>query len=295
MLTTVDLVKQELRQVKENLTAGGDEAIDDAFILRKVVEIDAQIEADPQLRRQFTPVIATRYYDPVHMGNGGLIDSSEVLWLSRDLFSISALTLNGVGADLDNVLLLPRDDVSKTRIRLLTGESWPYGADPYQGAIAIAGTWGYHEQPSRAWVNSQDTVKTTLSSSGTTLSVNDADGADQYGTTPRFSPGQLLKIDDELLTVTNVIAESTNTLAVLRAQRGSTAAAHSATTAIYSFHPAQVAQQYATRAAAFLYRRRGEFVTTQTTGLSEVRWPTLQTLPEYQALLNLRTTGRVSA
>jgi hypothetical protein len=106
-----------------------------------------------------------------------------------------------------------------------------------QQTNAVTGIWGYHEDWSNAWENSQDTVENTpLAASGTSITVNDANGADVYGQKPRFKEQQLLKIEDEYVYMTAVDA-TTDTLTVVRGVNGTTAAEHAQDVVISIYRP----------------------------------------------------------
>jgi hypothetical protein len=122
----------------------------------------------------------------------------------------------------------------------------------------VTGWWGYHEDWSNAWQDSQDTVENDpLTSTGTSISVNDADGADLFGNTPRFKVGQTLRIETEYVYVTAVTAATTNTLTVIRGVNGTTAAAHDQNTAIYVYRPMHEIEQAALRLSHWLYGQKG--------------------------------------
>jgi hypothetical protein len=152
--------------------------------------------------------------------------------------------------------------------------------------VTITGTWGLHRDYANAWMKVDD-LQATITDSATTLTVAVAAGADAYGVTPRLSPGNLIKIDSELLEVTAV---STNTLTVRRGVNGSTAAAHTgaASTAgadIYTWQVEEPIRRAVARQAALMYARRGAYTTVEVQGMSEVRFPA-DFLGEVRAILN---------
>lgn len=107
--------------------------------------------------------------------------------------------------------------------------------------LLVQGYWGYREQYSRAWVDTLETVKdgafgdafsSAFTTAGinreqTTLTVSDADGTDDWGISPRFEAGMLLRLDDELISVSSVDVIN-NTITVRRGVQGTTALAHDA-------------------------------------------------------------------
>ncbi len=135
----------------------------------------------------------------------------------------------------------------------------------------IVGLWGYHDDYANAWEDSQDTVENTpnLASGASSITVNDADGLDIHGYTPRFQFGQLLKIESEQFLCRTVVAATTNTLAVAGAQHGTTAAAHATNTVITIYRPPELVKQ-ATIAQALRWFKRGQQAFTDTGGIVEL-------------------------
>jgi hypothetical protein len=106
-----------------------------------------------------------------------------------------------------------------------------------QRSVKIVGIWGYAEDISRAWEDSQDTVEDNpLSSGATTITVNDADGLDLSGALFRLQIGQLLRIESEYVEIRD-ISYSKNELTVVRARNSSTAASHVQNTTIEIWRP----------------------------------------------------------
>jgi hypothetical protein len=126
-----------------------------------------------------------------------------------------------------------------------------------QRALKVTGVWGYRRQYSaEGWAVSGDTViDSPLSAGATTVTVADTYGLDDRGITPRFQAGQLLKIESEIVYVQAVA--SNTALSVRRAQNGSTAAAHVATTPIYIWRPQELATN-CTRIQAVRWFKRAQ-------------------------------------
>lgn len=138
--------------------------------------------------------------------------------------------------------------------------------------VIIAGTWGFHRSWADAWMDVETVQDNPLSSSATTLTVANVDGADAYGRTPAISAGALLKIESEYLevTATNTAA---NTCTVRRGVNGSTAAAHVQATTVSVFQVEEDIRQVVARQAAFMYARRGAFTTAEITGVGTMTFP----------------------
>jgi len=205
--------------------------------------------------RRLVPWAATRYVDG---------DGTGRLWLPETWLSIATVSLSS--------------DLGQTYTALAGTDWWasngimwdeppfellamnPNGAygEFYAGArtVKIAGTLGWHASYGAAWPASGDTVQDAsgLSASATTVTVADADGADASGLTPRFSPGQLLRVESEYLGVL-VVNATTNAVTVERGANGSTAASHAKGTAICTFRPDGLAQQAAVTQASRAFKR----------------------------------------
>jgi hypothetical protein len=138
-------------------------------------------------------------------------------------------------------------------IRLTGGTSFVWDETPIR-AIKVSGKWGYHNRWSQAWRDSADTVQNNpLTSTASTVTVADADGADSEGDSPRFQVGHLIRVESEYLRVL-AVNTSTNTLTVQRAAGGTTAAAHSQNTPIQVYQPPLDVVTLALRWAVWLYK-----------------------------------------
>lgn len=265
MYATLAQIRSEIRENDPTNT------VDDGVVLAALYQ--AERIFDLKTRREFAPRFETRYFDAVSIAKGGPVDGQD-LWLDRDLLSVTTLT-NGDGNVISstNYTLFPRGDIAYTRIRLTLGQAaWAYSSDP-MGAIRVLGTWGYHSRPTEGWLSSGDAVQNNpLASDGTSITVTDADGADALNRTPRFSPGQLLRIESEYVEVLAVNIE-TNTLTVRRGMRGTTAASHVQSTVIDIWQPEPPIERAMIRTAALLYKRRGEFVRATSDGFTTIQYP----------------------
>ena len=120
--------------------------------------------------------------------------------------------------------------------------------------LTVTGVWGWHDDYANAWKLSTDSIPGGgITSSATNFTVASVGGADAWGLTPRFSPGQLIKVDTEYMHM--VAANSgTNTLTVVRAANGSTAATHAAAAPISIYVPPTDITEIALRWAGWLYK-----------------------------------------
>lgn len=219
----------------------------------------------------FAPRAQTRYFDaPTGVSDGST--SGRDLLLDVPLREVTSIT-NGDGAGLtsDDYTLLPREGAPYTRIRLDNDStlSWTTSAaGDSVGVIEVAGVWAGSDIRflAGAWLSTNDTVQTTISSTGTTsVVVGDSDGADLYGRTPRFSSGQLLRVTVNSSTeYLELVSISANTLAVVRGSRGTSALSSIPSgTAIEAWHPDRQIQYACARQAAFMLRSRGVYVKSE--------------------------------
>lgn len=170
------------------------------------------------------------------------------LLLSEDLLSLQAV-ING---DDTNIDLEDVHQVASSILSLINGAQFNTD-EALEKSITVTGIWGYCPNWDTAWLDSNDSVQDgSLSSSATSITVNDATA----GTKPRFQVGQLLRIEDEYLSITAI---NSNTLSVNRGVQGTSASSHSngATIEIYQV-PADIAL-LTLRWALWLYREPDSF------------------------------------
>lgn len=152
--------------------------------------------------------------------------------------------------------------------------------------ITIAGIWGYHSDYANAWIDTlQDVPVANITSSQTSFVVSDVDAANALGLTPAISAGNLLQIDSEWLEVT-ATDTTTNTVTVRRGVNGSTAAAHTAGTAIYSYAVDEQIKRATYRQAALEYNKIGAYDNVTVQDLTTVTF-TADVLAEFSSLLTL--------
>jgi hypothetical protein len=229
-----------LRQGLASSDTGGD-----ARMLAKLRAATSQIERFTG--RTFNPNIAMRRFD---------WRSPRLLFLkSYDLLELTTLT-NGDVTTIDQTAILTYGGVNGPIVGIeldITKAVFIYQTTRTR-AIAITGVWGWHDDYAYAWKPSGDAIPGGgVTSSATTFTVTSVNGSDGWGLTPRFSAGQLIKVDSEYMHVIGADGV-TNTLTVVRAANGSTAATHNAATAISIYAPPVDIQEITLRWAAWLYR-----------------------------------------
>lgn len=197
--------------VREQYIGSSSDKRDDV-IAQLITRTSRQIDAICQ--RVFVPRIVTQLYDA---------NQSASLVLDDDLLEVLTLT-NGDGLTISasDFALYPLNASAKYKIVLKgsSGKSFVGSSEgDSEGAITVAGIWGYHDRYDTAWVDSGATLTASINASVTSIA-----GV----STQSIRAGQLVRIDTEYLYVRSVAIDATNgdTLTVSRAANGSTAAAH---------------------------------------------------------------------
>jgi hypothetical protein len=234
--------------------------------------------------RHFYPVRQTRLYNHPNGSNAVsgtqsypspfgtvTVGFADELRLDEDLLEVVTLTTNNgdtVIAAGDYFLLTGPNYNYSPYDRICLKRDGDQSVFLYSGttqqANSIDGYWGYHQDWSNAWANSQDTVQDapSLSSSATTLTVANVDGVNHLGLTPRFETFQLLRIESEYLFVTSM-DRNANTMTVIRGVNGTTAASHAQSKQIDVFQPMPEIVAAMQVMTAHAYRRK-DVVGTQT-------------------------------
>ncbi|MBK9126056.1 MAG: hypothetical protein IPM16_23410 [Chloroflexi bacterium] len=127
----------------------------------------------------------------------------------------------------------------------------PDGVQFPGGPVEIGGLWAYHPAPDQAFRETGAVLASSADSAAVTITLDDADGTDAWGDTPRVRVGHILRLGDELLRVTAIAGD---TLTVRRSENGTTAANHASDTPVLRFVPAYQAKALALRLASWLYR-----------------------------------------
>lgn len=215
----------------------------------------ASRQLDRWCHRKFYPRQETRWYSHPR--------DTQLLKLDDDLLEAVEITTRNGNATLDpadyylycgaNPNLRPADRI---QLRPDATAVWyfSYDTSPLL-ANAVTGLWGYHEAwATEAWLDSLDSVQDNPLTAGATLvTVADADGMGPDGVMPRFRAGQLVRIEDEYLTVQAAEGGATNKLTVRRGGNGTAAAEHAKDTTIEIYRPMEDVVQAAKELAKHLY------------------------------------------
>lgn len=211
---------------------------------------------DNHTERTFYPFIDTKYYS-VDRSRSRIADypfedpEFDDLWID-DLMEITSVSISEDDGSTytalatgDYIPMHGQDFNSEKSYTLLKVDrngdlgSWPIG----QRSVRVIGTFNFTDDRSNFFEDTLDEVENNpLTAAGTSLSVNDIDGADQRGITPRIAPGNLLRIESEIIPVASVNATG-NTAVIVRGANGSTAAAHAQNTQIDKFMPPEPLKQ----------------------------------------------------
>lgn len=193
----------------------------DAELMRLSDEVSRFV--DNHCHRPFYPTLATRYFNgraTCRQRVDDLVTITSVSVSADDGATYTALAGSDYFGTVEGDANSPK---SYTHLELAVNGTygyWPVG----QKSVKVVGVWAYTDDRATAWEDSLDTVENNpLASGGASVTVNDDDGANLWGITPRFAAGQLARIESEYVEVT---AAAANALTVARARNGTSAAAH---------------------------------------------------------------------
>jgi hypothetical protein len=205
--------------------------------------------------RSFVPTLATRYVD----GNG-----KSSLWLDEPWLDITTLSLSGDGGTTYTALGATdwwesdglHYEVTPIQLLVLNPNGNTSGFYAGRRTVRLVGLLGWHRNFAVAWEASGDSVQDTsgITSAATSITVTDADGAGADGLTPRFSVGNLVQAESEIMEVIGVSA-STNKLTVVRGVNGSIAATHAKSVALAIWRPDDLAHQATLIQAVRFFKR----------------------------------------
>ena len=233
----------------------------------------------------FAPAIATKYRNVDQVWRNGRIQN-DLLYLDEPLLATTSATLADGTALIENTdyRLEPRGVTPAYALRMISASyTWTAQSDA-SNDITITGVWGWHDDYANAWIDSANTISEALDTSETGITVTDSPGgATIQGLMPQFSPGNLIKIDNEYMTVIEVTI-STNVLTVIRGSRGSTAATHDIGAAITVFKPTPAIIRAAKKQTAFDLARAGQFTRVSFDGVRVTSVPDI--LPEVEQILH---------
>lgn len=244
---------------------------DDAQLLALVNQVSRRIDLvmGGYSVPSFGPYIDTREYEVC----GANVDSGRNVFLlpsGETLLALTSVTLNGTA--VTGVAAYPATRSPISMIRRTDSVSWYENDTDDPPTVTISGVWGWHRRYAEAWASVDALAAAIVSTTATTFTVADVDGAGLDGFTPRLSAGNLIRVDDEIMEVTATTV-ATNTVAVRRGVNGSTAATHLISSAVEVWQTDENIRRVTARQAAFLYARRGAFEAQNITDMGTVTYP----------------------
>lgn len=241
----------------KNILSKTDPSDADEDVLARYATIASRV-IDRRTDRHFYPLKATRSFDIPKDQRG---NQRRQLNLDFDLLSVTSLT-NGDGTDLaGEFLTLPGVGYPKYAVKLKPSSNHIWETDTngeWEQVIDLDGIWGWHDDWDNAWEN-VDSLDTAMNTTVTTVSVNDVDGDDAHGFSPRLGRQMLIRINSEYMYVFNSDATE-NDLTVERAVNGSTVEAHSSGDDVFVYRPPWDINQLARRLTLWLWRQRNSSI-----------------------------------
>jgi len=251
MYCTLDDALRELGQATASAT-------DDARLMIYIRNASARIDALTGWR--FEPFKSTEH---IGLGMTAINSAWRTIALPGYAVALNSVTAYNTALTISTTVRgFPANVTPFKNIQLVsTSSDWyrTYYDSSYDPFVIVNADWGYHDNYAQAW-QAEDTVQDAagINATVTTVTVADADGTNWRNETPRFSAGQLIKINSEWMRVTDTDTTA-ETLTVQRGVNGSTAAAHALDDAISVWYPVDDIRRVVARQAALLYKRRGAF------------------------------------
>ena len=208
----------------------------------------------------FEPELKTVHYEVA----GHKVDSHRrTLRVGDAILELSSVLANDVALALTTrVTPYPTNATLFDTIRLVdTSDSWytVNAPDEYPNIIKVTAWYGLHTDYNNAWWEADNVLDAGgIGAATTTITVADVDGTGRDGETPRFSTGNLIRIEDEYLRVTSTDTDA-DTMTVERAENGTAAAAHAVNTAIDVWYTEWDIRAVVARQAGLMYTRRGAY------------------------------------
>ena len=194
--------------------------------------------------RRYCPFLETRSLT---------IDGSNPreLILPDDLLELISINAERQILSGDTVRRVPsRADLPASVLILNEGEV-------FNGEVSITGIWGWHDRWTRAWRKSGDhIVDIDVTADAIWIQVDDVDGEDQDGISPRFQVGQLLRVENEYLRL-SAIDHASNRLQVMRGAQGTVAVSHAESAPIEIYGAASAIRDLCLRYAELLINSAG--------------------------------------
>jgi hypothetical protein len=226
-------------------------------------------EIDNLTNRHFYPRRETQYYDTPRLPTSAII-------FDDDLLDLTTL-VNGDGNPITSSYykLYPLNRTPKAKVVVLASSPEQWSTDSggnLEGAITLAGIFGYHTDYINAWVATGGTVQnvTSIDATNTSLIVE----------TGKIKMGWLLQIGTEWLYASAVSVSTTDTVTVARGVNGSTAAIHLHDAPILRWAVDERLEMVARVGVAASYRIRANPV-GETIVIDDIRFDTPKDITKY--------------
>lgn len=280
-----------LAQAKSAMNA--EDTTDDTTLLALIRQVSNRIDRMFYKRAApfFAPFLETR--NQFHLDGSRVNTAQGTFYVGTPLLALTSVTVGTQALTVGSQVTLWQSEYGVYDTLALvspwTNTWYSFACCPNAPVyVTIAGTWGYNADYANAWIDSgQDIPAGGITGSATSFTVTDVDGANALGLTPALSAGNLIQVDSEWMEVT-ATDTTTNTVTVRRGVNGSTAAAHTAGTAIYTYQVEEQVMRATARQAGLLYAKRGAYDNTTVQDLTAVTFPA-DVLAEFSALLSLFT------
>jgi len=267
MYTTLAMAKWQLKTSNNS---------DDPLLLGYIAKVTERIRKIAQV--DLEPWYKTVYLtaNPMQVNTGtGRLQLNDYLLQPDSIVSDKQNLVYGT-----DVLPDPQGQTPIEMLRLndANGALWrgwyPLGIQ-FLDTIVITGWWGWRRYYNlQGWLPSNQTSlnPSTAVQSDQTITVTSVNAMYSLFRTPTFSPGNLIRIDNEMMVVykTDPIA---NTLSVQRAANGSAIATHLAGASITIWEWEPDISAMAARHAAFFYTRRGAYEEVSVSEVARVVYP----------------------
>lgn len=264
--TTAALIQAEIK----GTGVASDELFRLANIVTNRVKRDFKISFEPFYKTKTITALPTNVNRAL-----GLLDIGDLL------LELTTLTNNGSSSTLGtNFVYYPQGVFPVKTLRLLNPyqDSW-YSCNNSQffDQLVLTGWFGYRENyDTEGWLSTTNTITDigglANTTALTTITVQSVNGANILGDTPAFSPGHLLRIDNEMMEV-----QATDTtlqkVTVRRAWNGTVAANHVQGATILFWNQADEISRVVARQAASLFSRKGAFNTIEVSGMGITQYP----------------------
>ena len=248
-----------------------DATFDDGVMFEYLRTVSSRVDAQfHSWRPFFAPYIETREFliDAMHINS-----ILRTLRLDTPLLSLTAAVIGTTTLTVGTTIeAWPTLRTPFYKVRLMSsGNNWYNFCNNDDPVFAtLTGQWGWHQDFSNAWLKVDD-LAGDINASVTTLTVDNIDGSDDLGRSPRISAGNLIRIGTEFMDVTATDTD-TDIATVRRGVNGSTAAAHSADDDVEVWEVHEPIRRAVARQAAALYARRGAYQSRAISGVGTVNF-----------------------